>query len=174
VRAAAGTPERRGRPGGLLRSGREGAAFLAGAATLALTSVHHAYGAIRYGTPERYHAVVIAVAAVAIMAAGLLAHRWTPGRVTGRVGWWVFWLTTAAVPVLLFGGVEGLYNHGVKLVAFHAGVPEATLLRMYPYDIVELPNDFIFEATGVLQVVPAVVAGHHLVRLAARRDRRSR
>jgi hypothetical protein len=170
VRAAARTPERQGRPGGRSRGGRDAAAFLAGAATLALTSVHHVYGAILYGTPERYHAVVISAVAMAIMAAGLLAHRWTPGRVTGRVGWWGFWLTTAAVPVLLFGGVEGLYNHGVKVVAFYAGVPEATLLRMYPYDIVELPNDFIFEATGVLQVVPALVAGYHLVRLLGRRS----
>jgi hypothetical protein len=172
MRRAAGASSRHGSPVGLARAER--AAFLLGAATLALTSVHHVYGAILYATPERYHAVGIAGAALAVMVAAMAVHRRKPGSPAGRSAWWwVFWLATATVPVLLFGAAEGFYNHAVKVAAYYGGVSEATLLRMYPSPTYELPNDLVFEATGVLQVVPAAAAGYYLVRLLRLRIRRS-
>lgn len=169
MRPAADASSRRGSPAGLSR--RERLAFLWGAATLALTSVHHVYGAILYATPERYHAVGIAGTGLAVMTGALLVHRGNRAGLAGRSAWWVFWLVTAAVPVVLFGAVEGFYNHLVKVAAYYGGVSEAMLLRMYPPPTYELPNDLVFEATGVLQVLPAAAAGFYLARLLMERWR---
>lgn len=143
----------------------EARALAAGAAVLALTVGHHVYGAIHYATPERYHAVVIAMAALGVILGGFaLSRRW-PGARVRRGGWWVFWGGSALVPVLLFGVVEGFYNHVLKVALYLGGLREESLRRLYPAPTYELPNDLIFELTGVLQVVPAVLAGYFLVRL---------
>ncbi len=140
-------------------------AFAAGAAVLIVTIVHHVYGAIHYGTPERYHAVVIAVVTLAVMLAGWGSHQRWEGRPAGTVGWWVLWVTIAAVPVFLFGVVEGLYNHLVKVALWSMGLPEETMRRFYPDSTYELPNNVLFEVTGVLHVIPAAAAALYLTRL---------
>lgn len=140
-------------------------AFFAGAAVLALTTVHHVYGAIHYGTPERYHAVGIAGAALALMASGFILHRRGSGSGPSRAGFWLFWLTTGAVPVLLFGVVEGLYNHGVKVGLWAIEVPEASLRRLFPDPTYEMPNDVVFELTGILHVIPSAIAAIYLARM---------
>lgn len=159
--------DRRGRSpshGGNLRP-HESRAFLWGTGVLAVTTIHHVYGALLYGTPERYHAVGIGAVAFLVMALALRTHRAWPGEAQGRIGFRVFWGTTAAVPVLLFGVAEGLYNHVLKVLLFLADLPEPSFRRLYPEPTFEIPNDFVFEATGVLHVVPALLAGFHLVRL---------
>lgn len=143
----------------------EVAALIGGVAVLLLTTVHHVYGAVLYATPERYHAVGIALAGLVVMAAGFIVSRRSRDSVLRRLGWWTFWGGTALVPVLLFGAVEGVYNHVVKLLLFFAGVPEDQLQQLYPDPTAEMPNDFIFEFTGVLQAVPAGVAAFYLFRL---------
>lgn len=148
---------------GFLRTQRR--ALAAAVAVLILTSVHHVYGAIRYGTPERYHAVLIAALAGAGILGGLALARKRSGTRLGSAGWWMFWGTSAGVAVVLFGVVEGFYNHLLKVALYLGGLPEASLRRLYPAPTYELPNDLIFEATGVLQVVPAALAGYYLVRL---------
>jgi len=149
-----------------------GPAFLWALGVLVVTTVHHVYGAELYQTPERYHAVVIAAAALMLMVVGVEARRRWPDCWAGRLGWWLFWTVAAVIPVLLFGLVEGLYNHVIKVSLWALGLPEASLRRLFPEPAFELPNDFLFEVTGVLHVVPAFLAGYHLARML--RDRVAR
>lgn len=148
-------------------------ALLAGAGVLVLTGIHHVYGAILYETPERYHAVFIAAAALFVMLAGRALVRRRNGSPADRIGRWTAWSVNAVVSVLLFGAVEGFYNHVVKVALYFGGLPEARMRVLFRSDLHEMPNDLIFEATGVLQAVPAVLAGYYLVR-ALRERRRGR
>ncbi|UJR80560.1 hypothetical protein [Sandaracinus amylolyticus] len=130
--------------------------------TLLLTSIHHVYGAWVYATPWRHHAVFVSLVAASVMAIALrLAARET---LAGRVAWWVFVLTTAAIPVLMIGAFEGLYNHVIKNVLYFGGASASTMHTLFPPPTYELPNDCFFEATGILQVVPAAFAAARLVR----------
>jgi hypothetical protein len=132
-------------------------------AVLVLTSVHHVYGAYIYQTPWRYHAVFVSLVAAAVMAGGLALARARPGRLAGRLGWWAFVITTVVVPVLMIGAFEGAYNHVAKNLLYFGGAPAELLQRLFPPPTYELPNDLLFELSGVAQVVPAAIAAWRLV-----------
>jgi hypothetical protein len=132
-------------------------------AVLFLTSVHHAYGAYTFNTPWRLHVVpVAAFAAVAIVGSAAVFRR-RVGDTVGTVAFWSLAIVTLAVPVLLFGAFEGVYNHAVKNILFLAGASIETMHRLFPPPTYELPSDLFFEATGVLQIVPAMAAGYYLL-----------
>jgi hypothetical protein len=130
---------------------------------LLLTSVHHVYGAILYQTPWRYHAVLFSAAAALVMISALALQRGRAETPLGRGAWWVLVLTTL-VTVLLIGAFEGGYNHLLKNLVYFAGVPANWMSVLFPPPRYELPNDLLFEVTGVLQVVPAVTAAGLLYR----------
>jgi hypothetical protein len=140
-------------------------AFLAGSSVFALTSIHHVYGAIRYDTPERYFAAVIAAVAVIMSLGALQISRARSPSPIGRAAWLVFLGVNATVFVLLFGAFEGLYNHGLKDALYFGGAPLAQMRVLFPSPVYEMPNDWFFEVTGVLQIVPAAVTAYYLVRL---------
>lgn len=146
-------------------------ALLAGSTVFVLTSIHHVYGAILYDTPYRYHAAVLAAVAVIVMLGALRASRARPTSATGRAAWWAFWGVNATIFVLLFGAFEGLYNHTLKDALYFGGMPVARMRVLFPARIYELPNDWFFEVTGVLQVAPAAVTAYYLDRLLRRRRR---
>ena len=148
-------------------------AFVAGAGVAVATSIHHVYGAIVYHTPWRYHAAVIASIAVAVMLIALRWQRAEPDTVAGRAAWWTFWGVNAVVFVLLIGMFEGVYNHAFKNLLYFGGAPLSVVREFFPPPTYELPNDWFFELTGVLQVVPSAVAAYHLARLLAERLRRA-
>jgi peroxiredoxin len=80
-----------------------------------------------------------------------------------------------ASPVLGIGVFEGVYNHLAKNVLFFAGLPHHTLLSLFPPPTYELPNDFVFEVSGIAQIIPAAFAGLAAVRfIAALRGRAAR
>jgi len=110
----------------------EDRALLAGSTTFALTSVRHVYGAIRYGTPARYHAAGIVALAVIIMLATLRLSRAKPSSAAGRAAWWAFVGVAATVFVLAFGAFEGVYNHTLKDVLYLAGTPTASMRVIFP------------------------------------------
>ena len=58
-------------------------------------------------------------------------------------------------PVCWIGLFEGGYNHALKIILFRAHLSQAILQRLYPPEIYEPPNDWLFEATGVIQLVAA-------------------
>jgi hypothetical protein len=141
-------------------------------AALVLTSIHHAYGAYIYDTPWRLHVVYIAACAAAAIVGPLAMVRLNPGRLIRRVALSVAGVVILVVPVVLIGLVEGVYNHAIKIVLYAFGMPATTMHRLFPPPAYQLPNDFVFEATGVIQIVPALAAGFHLTRQVVRSVRR--
>jgi hypothetical protein len=156
---------------GAVRSehGAEVRALLAGTTVLVLTTVHHVHGAVLYQTPERYHAVFIAVGAFVLLLGALVSSRRSGASAAGHVAWWTFWGISAAVPVLLFGMVEGLYNHVVKVALYFGGAPASTMETLFPSSIYEMPDDAVFEVTGVLQFPAGLVTAYFLFVLLRRR-----
>ena len=68
-------------------------------------------------------------------------------------------------PVIAIGFYEGLFNHVVKNLVYF-GLGEASARTLFPGPIYEMPDNFIFEATGILQFPLAVLAGVQALRLA--------
>lgn len=154
------------------RVSSERGALVAAAALTVVTSIHHVYGAIRYETPARYHAAVIAVAALVAMVVARRLSLSRPGSVSGRTASWIFIAVSATVFLLLFGVAEGLYNHTVKNILYFAGTPMARMRALFPAPTYEMPNDLFFEVTGVLQVLPGATVAYYLRRLLRSRLRR--
>ena len=150
----------------------EGRALRWALALVALTSLHHVYGAVIYHTPPRYHAAAIAGLAVAGMAAALRASRAAGDDRRNAASWWTFWGVNAVVFALLFGLFEGAYNHLLKNILFLGGLPLHQMRVLFPAPIYEMPNDVFFEITGVLQVLPAALDAYWLGRLLRLRPRR--
>lgn len=147
---------------------------LVAAITVAVaTSVHHVYGAIVYDTPWRYAAVAVSVGTIVLLSAALRVSRAAGDTALGRAAWWTFWGVNAVVFVLLLGAFEGLYNHVVKDLLYFGGAPLSVLRALFPAPRYELPNNWFFEITGVVQVVFATMAGIQLGRLLSHRPRRA-
>jgi peroxiredoxin len=136
------------------------------AAVMLLTSVHHAYGARVYGTPCRYHVLLLAIPALLVIVWSRARLRRAPGDVLARR---LFVLTTLAVPVLGIGAFEGLYNHVVKDVLYFLHAPSALMGSLFPPPAYEMPNDVFFEVTGVAQVIPGAVTARYLARFVSER-----
>ena len=132
--------------------------------TLGLYAAHHAYGAVRYATPWRHHAAVVALFVALALLGAFFAFRRNPRSARGRVAGWALAALVLVLPVLLIGVYEGLYNHIVKDVLFFLGVPEALRLTLFPPPLYEMPNDLGFEVSGMLQGVPALFAGRAWIR----------
>ena len=142
------------------------AEFRAGAAALfilLLTSVHHAWGAYVFDTPFRLHIVFISIPFAALIV-GLLYVAGTGQSRAATIARWAAVLTIAAFPILAIGFYEGGYNHVVKnLIFFIAG--EGPAREAFSSEMYEMPSDFFFEATGVMQLPAAVYASVLLWRL---------
>lgn len=140
-------------------------------ATLGLTSLHHAYGAWIYGTPWRLDAVYVSGASALLILAGFALHRTRLSRadgvrgMAGAIGHLLLGLVILSVPVLAIGGFEGAWNHAMKNVLYFGGASGSTLTGLFPPPRYEMPNDILFEITGILQLVPAVLAGLYLYRM---------
>lgn len=145
-----------------------------GLAVLLLTGVHHVYGAHAFGTPWRYHAVLIAGATALVILGALTVLRARASSPTGALAGAVLFLAILAVPVLGVGAFEGLYNHVVKNALYFGGASPPLLVRLFPPPTYEMPSDAFFEITGILQVVPAWFAARQLFgMLPSRRPRPS-
>lgn len=137
------------------------AAIRAGIATLAvlaLTVVHHVYGAIRYDTPWRMHVTHVAAIMALLLAGALLLHLRQPAATIGRVARVFFAALALLGPILWIGLFEGGYNHALKLVIAGMPLSQSTFQSLYPPGLYQPAGDWIFEATGVLQLVVAIVA----------------
>ncbi len=134
-------------------------------AVLLLTSAHHVYGAYLYHTPWRVHVAYVSAATAAVIAASLLIIRSHPHDAAGRIAFWLFASVTIALPIVGIGLFEGAYNHVLKDALYVGGASPALMHRLFPPPAYELPNDALFEISGVLQVLPAAVSGWYLYRL---------
>jgi hypothetical protein len=132
-------------------------AVLAAFAELALTSLHHAYGALIYSSPWRLEVVGISVIVAALIAGlSVLAHR-QRGTTWGQVWFAANMVVVVAFPIVAIGLFEGAYNHVAKNIVHLMG-NAALYARMFPATMYEAPGDWIFEITGIAQFPVALVA----------------
>ncbi len=139
--------------------------LLASTGLLLLTAVHHLYGAVLYDTPWRNHIAVVVAPVLVAMVVAFEIYRRRPSTPLGRTSLFVFAVLTLVVPVGAIGFFEGGYNHLVKDLLFFGGAPSAALDRLFPESLYEMPDDFLFEASGVLQFFFGLYAARWLVRL---------
>lgn len=120
-----------------------------------LTSAHHIYGAIIYHTPWRLHVLFLSVPVMVITF--LFRKRVKTGENPWSVLSNIYLGTILLFSVLLIGVFEGLYNHVLKNILFFAGLPEKSMYRIFPPGVYELPNDFLFELSGIAQGIIALL-----------------
>jgi hypothetical protein len=116
-----------------------------------ISSGHHVYGALVYGTPWRLVVSLwIPAFVLLILCALYMVWRFKAQRVA-----------TIAVWIIMLGGVvfqmgftlfEAVYSHVLKNFLYFGGATQAILDRLYPAPAYHLPDDLLFEATGVAQV----------------------
>ena len=81
---------------------------------------------------------------------------------------WLYWMVTLVPSLGLIGLFEGIYNHVLKNILYFTGSSRAILDNLFQPGIYEMPNDFLFEFTGILQgviVVPLIGQFIRLTRL---------
>ncbi len=133
--------------------------LLSGAlATLGLTAAHHVYGGLVYGTPWRLHGTFVVIPVALALLGAFALYRRSPDTAAGAWAGRALVLVAAVFPIVLIGGFEGGYNHVLKNVLYFGGLSAEWLARLFPPPTYELPNDLLFELSGVAQVVPAALA----------------
>lgn len=137
---------------------------LACAAVYATTALHHVYGAWLYATPWRnhiaYQGFTWLIISLAILGAAIF---WK-----SRVLKWIFVLFAGFFFVGAIGFYEGLYNHLLKNLLYFAGMDLSTLHWMYPPPKYELPNDLLFEVSGVLTLAICMWCLREMIRFLKR------
>ena len=135
--------------------------FFAAIGTLLLTIIHHARGAVLYENPFRLHVVFVAVPVTIALA---VAYRGRSPSTAGGIARAAF-LTLSFIVGAAIGVYEGGYNHVLANLLYFAGAPPELFEKIYPA-VSEVPNDFWFEASGVLQFPPGAYAAWLALRLA--------
>jgi hypothetical protein len=74
-------------------------------------------------------------------------------------------LVALLVPVAWIGFFDGGYTHVAKLVIFFGGASRATFERLCPPNLCGVPDDLLYEVTGIAQFLLALYAAYYLVRL---------
>lgn len=118
-----------------------------------MTFVYHLYGGLRYHSPNRIKLTVVFAAAFALT---ILLYQ------LGAQQAWALWSYRILVMlgwVLMLGLFEGGYSHLLKVVLWLAKVKPARLEKLFPPEEYVLPNDILFETTGILTFVLGVWVG---------------
>ena len=131
---------------------------------------HFAHGARVYEDPARLHVVTPATvfAVLALLLCG--AYLWRPSPLTRRL----LGGQVAFVYVAVFGGYHGAFSHAAKDLLFLAGVGPERLESIFDSPDFALPNDVMFEVTGLATLGGAVVVLWLLIRLFRLPDTASR
>jgi len=139
--------------------------LLASASVLILTIVHHVYGAIIYETPSRLHISWFAIPALLATILFYSLHvRNIFSPLISKLSLWLFILIVLLIPVGAFGLIEGGFNHLIKNILYFGGASEELLDQLYSAPIYEMPNDFWFESTGILQFFVGISSGYYLLK----------
>jgi len=133
-------------------------------AILALTSIHHAYGAYAFETPWRLHILAIVVPAAIGIVVALSCGAAMSGRPQGRRSTLLAALLILLFPVGAIGFYEGGYNHVLKNLVYVVG-GEARARALFPPPLYEMPRDVFFEATGIAQFPLSIAAAVLALRL---------
>jgi hypothetical protein len=133
---------------------------------LLLTIIHHIYGGIIYNTPVRFHIAWFAIPVIAVMILlYAIQVRKKSSPALSKITFWIFISIIILIPFGTFGLVEGGYNHLLKNTLYFGGASEELILQFYSDPIFEMPNDFWFEFTGILQFFAGVYIGYVLIKL---------
>jgi hypothetical protein len=139
--------------------------LLASAGILVLTVFHHFYAAAIYDTPWRRHVAIIVVPVLLVMIVFYGLYRWRPLTLVGRAALWIYSLVALVFSVAWIGFFDGGYTHLAKLIIFFGGASRATFERLCPPELCGVPDDLIYEVTGVAQFLLAIYAAYCLIRL---------
>ena len=121
-----------------------------------LTTIHHVYGAVIYHTPWRLHILMISVPIIILTL--VLRHQLIKKDAGNKcVVFWAFYFINLVPTLGLIGVFEGIYNHLLKNIMFFGGAGDRLLQTLFPAPTYEMPNDLLFEVTGVMQGVIAFV-----------------
>jgi hypothetical protein len=133
---------------------------------MGITSIHHIYGAFAYNTPWRLHVLAISIPMIIF---SLIISRFltTSQSNLNRLLQWIFWMAIFIFSVVLIGAYEGVYNHALKNLVHFTGVSENLQRQLFPPPKYVMPNNLIFEVSGIMQAVifvPLIKAFIHLSR----------
>lgn len=132
---------------------------------LLLTSVHHALGALLYAAPFRLHVVAVALPLAALIAWLMQAARHRIHTDGSGHGVLLASLAMVFLAILGIGVFEGGYNHVLKDILFFMGVTPHTMATLFPPPAYEMPDNFLFEATGILQFPVGLIAASAAIKL---------
>lgn len=129
---------------------------------MAITSIHHIYGAFIYKTPWRLHVLVISVPLIIF---SVVITRWLTQSGLNKFWQWIFWLVILIFSVALIGAYEGVYNHTFKNLVFFAGLSEDIQHRLFPPPTYVMPDNLLFEVTGIMQAVIFIPLSRAFIKL---------
>lgn len=136
--------------------------LLASGIAVLLTVFHHVYGGVIYSTPWRYHVAAVALPVMLVLILAYYVHRRDSQTWFGRTALWFFLVLTLLFPVAGIGLFEGGYNHLMKDALYFAGAPRILFDKLFPAPLYEMPDDVLFEVTGVLQFFIGLYTGYCL------------
>lgn len=136
-----------------------------------LTAAHHVYGARLYDTPWRSHVAGVSVWSTLLIWVGLLVVYLSPIERLERIAFWGTVTAVTVVPVAWIWLFESVYNHLVKVVLYYLAVPKPILDWLFPPSLYHMPDDFIFETTGLLQVLAGLAVVYYTGRFIRARTR---
>lgn len=122
---------------------------------------HCVFGARLYEEPGRLHLVHPAIGLLIATIAVVRLFAWRPNKVLfGLVSLFV------TVPYIgMFGLYHGFYSHLLKNAMFFAGASEETLEHLFMSPDYVLPNNAIFEISGIIGFVVTIFVSYRMVRL---------
>ncbi|HTI93121.1 MAG TPA: hypothetical protein VL727_21125 [Puia sp.] len=126
-----------------------------------ITTFHHLYGATVYNTPWRRDVGING--GIVLLVCVVFVYLYKAYR--KRVYLLLYLIINFIVFGLGIGIFEGLYNHILKNILFFGGLSLSKWRRLFPAPAYEIPDNFLFEGTGVLQFFAALVLMSYLLRL---------
>lgn len=122
---------------------------------------HHWYGAVAYDTPWRLQ-VSYWIAIAPLVVVGLLYVYWRfADNFVGKAALWLVFIT-AVVFQTGFTLFECVYSHVLKNILYFSGLPQTVLEWLYPAPAYHLPDNWLFEVLGLLQLAGLVAAWYAL------------
>lgn len=131
--------------------------------TMVMTIIHHLYGAMIYDEPFRLHAAIFAMPVIVILLISYTSYQNGHNTRIRNSSRTIFIVVSVLFSVGTIGIYEGGYNHLLKNLLYFGGISIETLDRMYP-SIYELPNNFLFEATGIMQLMTGILCAREILK----------
>jgi len=135
--------------------------FIATSLVYIITTFHHLYGAVIYNTPWRRDVGTNGGIVLLVCAVFLYLYR----TYRKRAYLLLYIILNFIVFELGIGLFEGLYNHILKNTLFFGGLTFSKWRTFFPAPAYEIPDNFLFEITGILQFFAALVSMSYLLRL---------